>query len=281
MLANTLVVSGIVILVASLFPVRKLIGQLPDSPLRTYWKIMALLISLFMLGYAIVLILFWQHFLLSHTHDLPIPVILFFGSIFVWLSCTLSLRTALDLRRMALLEKESITDPLIGIYNKRYLNRRLADEVARAKRHAQPLSILMVDIDHFKSINDRFGHQAGDLTLSYLGDLILDSIRQFDIAARFGGEEIVIIAPNTTAHAARELAERLRRMVESHELGLVSETRQHITISLTVSIGVASLNLTSGTPEMMIAESDQAMYEAKQQGRNRVVMFRERAPAEA
>lgn len=272
---NALIIAGIVILLLSLRPLRQLLIQLPEGSLRNYWKMLTGLVGLFITGYAAVELLFWAHFQQLDFHDMFVPVILFSGSVFVWLTCTLSLRTALDLRRMVLLERENITDPLLGIYNKRYLDRRLVEEVARAKRYGQPLSILMVDIDHFKRINDRYGHQAGDLALSYLGNLILDSIRQFDVAARFGGEEILIIAPNTRLQAARELAERLRQTIESHELGLISEANMRIMIRMTVSIGIAGLDLTDGTAELLIAESDKAMYDAKQQGRNQVVVFQD------
>jgi diguanylate cyclase (GGDEF)-like protein len=99
---------------------------------------------------------------------------------FVWLTTSLSLQTAVDLRRMDLLETENITDPLTKVYNRRYLDRRLEEEVARAERYALKLSVLMLDIDHFKRINDTYGHQGGDVTLSTLGNLLKASLRDVD-----------------------------------------------------------------------------------------------------
>jgi len=124
--------------------------------------------------------------------DLIVPSVFFFGAGFVWLTATLSLHTAIDIRRVTVLEHENITDPLIGIYNRRYLDRRLQEEFIRARRYSLPLSVLLLDIDHFKRVNDAYGHQVGDLVLSYLGKLLLSAIRATDIIARYGGEEILI-----------------------------------------------------------------------------------------
>ncbi|OIO66383.1 MAG: GGDEF domain-containing protein [Zetaproteobacteria bacterium CG_4_9_14_3_um_filter_49_83] len=273
MLANVLIIFGTLVLVASLLPVRQLLLHLPKSSLRTHWYSLILLIGLFIIGYAGYGIQFWSHNLHNDLHDKIVPVIFFCGAIFVWLTCTLSLRTALDLRRMVLLEQENITDPLIGIYNRRYLDRRLTEEVARATRYVTPLSVMMIDIDHFKTINDVYGHQAGDRVLSYLGGLILDAIRQTDVAARYGGEELMIIAPETSAHTAENLAERLRKRIESHELVLASETSGRQSIHITVSIGVAEMKESRSTPEQIIACCDEALYRAKEGGRNRVVVY--------
>jgi len=271
---NALILLGTLILMASLVPVRRLILQLPRSSLRNYWYSLITLIILFIVGYAGYGIHFWNHNLQNDLHDWVVPVIFFFGAVFVSLTCTLSLRTTQDLRRMALLEHENITDPLIAIYNRRYLDRRLANEVARARRYGLPLSVLMIDIDHFKQINDIHGHQAGDLVLAYLGKLILGVIRQTDVAARFGGEEIVIITPDTPAATAGELAERLRQSIEMHELVLTSEAAERNTIHITVSIGVADMHGEVSEAKNLIACSDHALYRAKEDGRNRVVVYR-------
>ena len=275
MAGNLLIILGISILTASLFPVRRLIVLLPTSTLRNYWYALLVLIAMFMVGYVAYGLSFWQHHLQSDLRDLLVPAIFVFGSSFVWITCTLFLRTTIDLRRMALLEEESITDPLIGIYNRRYLERRLTHEIVRARRYDLPLSILMIDIDHFKTVNDIHGHQAGDLALNYIGKLILDGTRQVDIAARYGGEEIVVIATDTAESAAAKLAERLRENIAAHELILTNDAGERKTIRLTISIGVARMDEHITTLKQLIEHSDKALYQAKEEGRNRVKVYKE------
>lgn len=163
-------------------------------------------------------------------------------------------------------------DPLVGIYNRRYLDRRIKEEIVRACRYALPLAVLLIDVDRFKRINDKHGHQAGDLVLSRLGELIFQTIRQSDIAARYGGEELLIIAPNTTVSSAGALAERLRQRVETHELKLAKGPDQLPEIHITVSIGVAGLSDETADGEKIIRNADEALYRAKQEGRNRTVV---------
>jgi diguanylate cyclase (GGDEF)-like protein len=269
-LAIFLVIAGISILVGSLIPVRQLINQLPAGEVRRRWQILRVLTIFFIFGYGGYLGVLWTH--KPEWSDLIVPGVFFFGACFVWLTSTLSLQTAIDIRRVTLLEKENITDTLTGLYNRRYLDRRLEEEFSRAKRYSFPLSILMVDIDHFKKINDNYGHQAGDLVLSYFGKLILNAMRNSDIAARYGGEELLVIAPNTPMLPAGELAERLRQHVETHELVLTSEGSQRQAIHITVSIGVATYDSKMDGVKELVQDADEALYRAKQAGRNRVVV---------
>jgi diguanylate cyclase (GGDEF)-like protein len=268
--ANSLVITGAGILVGSLISVRQLIAQLPPGEVRHRWHILRVLTIVFIAGYAGFLGIFWGRAIA--WPDLIVPGVFFFGACFVWITTRLSLQTAIDIRRVTLLEKESITDSLTGLYNRRYLDPRLEDELARAKRYALPLSILLVDIDHFKIVNDTYGHQAGDLVLSYLGKLVLNAIRASDIAARYGGEEFLVIAPNTPILPAGALAERLRQHIESHELVLSSESSKRQSIHITVSIGVAFSNPRIDDSKSFIQEADEALYRAKREGRNRVVV---------
>jgi diguanylate cyclase (GGDEF)-like protein len=228
------------------------------------------LIALFIVGYIGYAITFWS----LHTTwlDLIVPSIFFFGAVFVRLTANLSLKTAIDVRRVSLLEQENISDPLIGIYNRRYLDRRLEEEYARAMRYSLPLSVLLIDIDHFKDINDTYGHQVGDLVLSHLGKLFLQAVRETDIAARYGGDEIMIITPNTTPTLAGVVAERLRQHVEIQELVLKNLPNKPLEISVTVSIGVAGLSQENTDIQRLIQKVDKALYLAKQKGRNRVVI---------
>lgn len=276
LLADVFVMAGVGVLINALIPVRQLIVQLPPGRIRRRWFTMTGLILLFIIGYISYYIIFWSHHIV--WLDLIVPAIFFFGAGFVWLTATLSLQTATDVRRVTLLEHENITDPLIGIYNRRYLDRRLEEECARAQRYALPLALILIDIDHFKGINDAYGHQAGDLVLGYLGKLLLQVIRESDIAARYGGDEILIIAPKTNVNFAAVLAERLRQHVETHALVLTNTTDKPQEIRVTVSIGVASLTEEINDCQKLVLKVDEALFCAKQEGRNRVIVHGNKLP---
>lgn len=163
------------------------------------------------------------------------------------------------------IQKTSITDPLTGLVNRRHLLGRLADELARAARHQTPLSVLIVDLDGLKVINDRHGHQAGDVALRAVGEALRRACRATDLPARYGGDEFVVLAPMTSASKAIELAERVCNTV--HTLG-----RESIGPRISVSIGVADIDRAGSTgPEALLAAADRALYEAKARGRDRVV----------
>jgi diguanylate cyclase (GGDEF)-like protein len=273
-LSEVLVVTGLFLLVKSLNQIRRLIFEVPHGQLRVRWQIMALLNVAFILGYLAYGIFFSMNS--RDFADLIVPVIFFAGSGFVWLASSISLLTVVDLRRVAILEQENIMDPLTGIYNRRYLERRLEDEFVKAKRHGLPLSLLILDIDHFKQVNDTFGHQAGDLVLSHIGKLLLAAARTSDVVARFGGEEFMLIAAQTDVSGATSLAERVRQYVERHPLTIAGERRKEIKV--TISVGVAFCTAESIDVKALIAQADSAMYEAKQNGRNRTQIFGGKLP---
>ena len=269
LIAKILVLAGAVILVAAWFPVRRLIVRLPQGIVRNRWYIMAALIVLFLGGYLGYAVAFWNGH--SGPLDLIVPGVFFFGACFVRLTATLSLQTAMDVMRINLLEQEAVTDALTGLLNRRYLDRRLREEVARSRRYALPLSALLLDIDLFKQINDRHGHQAGDLVLLELAKMAPESLREADILMRYGGEEFLILAPNTALYDARLIAERLRKSIESHDFELRGCSNGATLLRLTVSIGVASLGDRIDSAEKLIRATDENLYRAKRQGRNRVV----------
>lgn len=162
----------------------------------------------------------------------------------------------------------STTDALTGLYNRRYLMDTMATEFARAKRYWMPLSVMMIDVDHFKSVNDRYGHQTGDLALQHLASLLRERTRGSDIAARYGGEEIIVLLPQTAMPQALSLAEILRSMVASQPLIAADGSE----IQLTVSVGVASFpEIPVDNIERLLQLADKALYLAKAGGRNRVV----------
>lgn len=257
--------------ILSLVPIRQLVVQLPAGSLRRRWYLLRVLIYCFIAGYSGYILVYWN------THetirDLVVPVVFFLGGWFVLLVSYLSLYTAIDVRRLTILEEENITDSLMDIYNRRYLDRRLADEVARARRYNMPLSVLMIDIDHFKKINDTHGHLIGDQILRYLGRLVTDTVRTTDIVARYGGEEIVVIAPNSPADTAARLAERLRMAVESATLATDQSQDEKRPIRTTISIGVAFFGKDIDDARTLIHHADEALYSAKNEGRNCVVVY--------
>ncbi|BFM38600.1 ABC transporter substrate-binding protein [Synechocystis sp. LKSZ1] len=164
------------------------------------------------------------------------------------------------------LTRLAITDDLTGLYNRRYFMQRGTEEFNRAVRYPTALSVLMLDIDHFKLINDHHGHEAGDRVLRHLAQLIQENVRPFDLVGRLGGEEFAVLLPNCALAEAIDLAERLRYLAQQ-ECWSVEEAD----ISISVSGGVASL-----TPEMdnlkaLLKQADQALYQAKRDGRNRVI----------
>jgi two-component system cell cycle response regulator len=160
----------------------------------------------------------------------------------------------------------SITDGLTGVWNRRYLELSLRKEIERASRFNRPLSVLMIDIDRFKDVNDRFGHQRGDGVLVEVTRRIMGTIRtQIDFVARYGGEEFVVVLPETPCEGGKVVAEKVRSAVRDHPF--VGDG-PHLTI--TVSVGVAAFPLDGLTAEDLIRAADQAMYQAKRAGRDRV-----------
>jgi diguanylate cyclase (GGDEF)-like protein len=269
LLAIGLVLAATGVLLSALVPVGQLIRQIPAGPVRRRWYFLAALIVFFVLGYLGYLIVSWGR--AADGSALIVPGTFFLGAGFVRITATLSLQAATDIRRVVLLERDTITDPLTGIYNRRYLDRRLEDECARARRYQLPLFVLLLDIDHFKRVNDAYGHPAGDEVLIYLGKLILQAVREADIVARYGGDEVLIIAPNNNLASAMALAERLRQTVETHALTLTSGPDQRQEIRITVSIGVAGTSRDMSDSRQLLENADVALYRAKQDGRNRVI----------
>jgi diguanylate cyclase (GGDEF)-like protein len=263
--ANVFVIFGLAILIAALYLLRKLILLLPSGSIRKKWYMQCGLIIVFILGYLGYAITFWNE------PGLIVSGVFFFGAIYVWSTISLSLQTAIDIQRITILEEENITDPLIGIYNRRYLEKRMVEEFKRAKRYKLPLSLLLIDIDYFKKVNDTYGHPVGDLVLRHWGGLILSEVRASDIVARYGGEEILVITPGTTNEAAFALAERIRKKIESHDILLDNAASQQNKIRFTVSIGVACLTPEMDRVENFIKDVDCALYGAKNNGRNCVV----------
>jgi diguanylate cyclase (GGDEF)-like protein len=193
-------------------------------------------------------------------HDVPVTA----TACAVLFALTILRMTGLvvDQRRLA------ITDALTGLHTRRYVEERLAIEVARARRRAGMAAVFIVDVDHFKSINDRYGHPAGDRALMEIAARLRAATRNGDVLARYGGEEFALLVPGVEAGTLGTVAERLRHEVARSPIAVYEAT----TVALTVSVGAACYPLHGGTPADLVATADRALYAAKAQGRDRIVI---------
>ncbi len=169
-------------------------------------------------------------------------------------------------QRQQQLQEQARTDSLTGINNRRQFYRLGEPEIGRSHRYGRHLSLLILDVDHFKQVNDTYGHGIGDQLLIALASGLEQSLRSSDVPARFGGEEFVVLMPETSFDIAGEIAERLRVMAT--ELTVVTPTGEKV--SVTISIGVSSLQPEDTDLDQMIKRADRALYRAKEAGRNRV-----------
>lgn len=165
----------------------------------------------------------------------------------------------------------TLRDALTQVFNRRKLEEDLETEIARSKRYARPLSLLMIDIDLFKNYNDYHGHQKGDEVLKKIASLLANNLRSIDRVYRYGGEEFIVLLPEVDKEGAMACAERLRRRVEQEPFE--GETDSQPSGNLTISVGVASFPLDAVTKEKLIEAADSALYRAKALGRNRVCIY--------
>ncbi|MBN6152504.1 GGDEF domain-containing protein [Xanthomonas sp. AmX2] len=174
-----------------------------------------------------------------------------------------------NLRLRESLRLQSIRDPLTGLYNRRYLEESLNHELARCARRAMPLSLLMLDVDHFKSFNDLHGHSGGDALLAGFGQMLASRLRGEDIACRYGGEEFTVILPETSAEEALLIAEQLRGAAQQLSIALDGKALP----SVTISVGLASYSRDGVVATTLLRKADAALYRAKRSGRNQVQPF--------
>ncbi|HYI10972.1 MAG TPA: GGDEF domain-containing protein [Thermoanaerobaculia bacterium] len=184
-------------------------------------------------------------------------------------------RENLDLTvKNRLLSEVSSRDALTGLYNRWFVVEKIDSELNRAQRHGSPMSLLMLDIDHFKRINDTWGHPAGDQVLQAIGKLLRESCRVYDIPGRYGGEEFCIVLPETKVGNTTVVAERIRQRLENTEM-----TCGDTSVVVTASIGIAGMESADPadilSPTALIDRADRALYTAKHRGRNRIEMWDE------
>ena len=166
--------------------------------------------------------------------------------------------------RNDLLDRISRTDALTGVYNRRHLDEELRRRHTDARRHDEPLCVLMLDIEHFKAVNDTYGHPAGDLVLQVFARRVQSSLRAGDVAGRWGGEEFLVILPRTDVDQGRQVAERIRSATAAAHIEAGEQT-----IRITVSVGCAAGR--GDSPEAIVARADSCLYQAKSSGRNKIV----------
>ncbi|MCX8043573.1 MAG: diguanylate cyclase [Desulfobacterota bacterium] len=189
----------------------------------------------------------------------------------------ITVQKALETKRLQRLAGErefykqlSNSDELTALANYRYFNEMLQKEVERAIRYGRPLSLMMIDIDNFKTCNDTYGHLAGDMVLKQIAELIKKTTRDSDLVARYGGEEFTVILPETTEDEARVVAERIRDVVSKTKF--TTDTNKAIG-PITVTIGLSTLPLKAATKRDLVRTADFALYQGKSAGKNRVVIF--------
>jgi diguanylate cyclase (GGDEF)-like protein len=172
------------------------------------------------------------------------------------------------------LETLAAVDWLTGLYNRRHFETLAQAELARSQRYMRPLTLMMLDIDHFKDVNDTYGHATGDRVLQALATVCLATKRDADVAARLGGEEFALLLPETTDSAAAQFAERLRQQIRDCAPVVAGEK-----LPITISIGIAGASPTTSGIQPLLSNADQALYDAKRSGRNRVVVWQPPAHA--
>jgi diguanylate cyclase (GGDEF)-like protein len=207
--------------------------------------------------------------LITPRFSAPPPALAWITQAVAYILIGLVLRLASNSLGAALTQaKQSVRDPLTGLFNRRYMEETLEREIARAGRAKGPVSIIMLDVDHFKHFNDTFGHEAGDIILREIGDCLRSGVRAEDIACRYGGEEFTLIMPAASAEVALQRAEHLRDQVR----GLAVQRRGTALGQITASLGVAAYPLNGESGGDVLAAADVALYEAKRTGRNRVIV---------
>jgi diguanylate cyclase (GGDEF)-like protein len=178
----------------------------------------------------------------------------------------IALENAFTFQKIKLL---SLVDDLTQLYNSRYLHQALGVEITRAKRYDYPLSVVFLDLDGFKSVNDRYGHLAGSQTLTVVGQILKRLVRNVDIVARYGGDEFTLILPNTDLEAAVLVAERLRKAIEKHDY----RSAPGYDFTLSASFGISGFPRHGDDPEILIQKADHAMYRVKETTKNGILTF--------
>jgi diguanylate cyclase (GGDEF)-like protein len=185
-----------------------------------------------------------------------------------------SIRYALERNRLLNKIRDlAVRDALTQLYNRRELHRFLGYEIIKSKRYNHPLSLMMIDIDHFKEINDQFGHRTGDEVIQCVAQALNVNTRGCDLVSRYGGDEFIIVLPETSAYNARFCAERLRKVIQAIDFEVGKGSEQPEKVELTISSGVVEYPTDADTADELLDLADKALYQAKHQGCNQVVLL--------
>jgi len=269
-----LVFAGTAALLCALWAVARIQRMLPNTRLVKAWHVLSGFILLFICSYFFYLIVLCKTCKTADVVAVPemfIPVVFFTGGVFVLIVCELFSTTAEKLVQFNRLESESITDPLTGTYNRRHMQYCLEGQAAFARRNKTPLTLLLIDLDHFKAVNDTYGHLCGDNILCQVADSISAvAKRDIDMVFRYGGEEFLLMLPQTPLLGAATVAESIRSKIAQAPFKM--ECNGHaVEVRCGVSIGVGQYKPESEDIMHCLERADSKLYLAKEQGRNRVV----------
>ncbi len=258
-----------IFLLGGLWPVRLLLTALPEGQQRSAWLGLAVLLGLLVAGllaYGVGL------YAKLWTVDIVTAPFILLASVFVFRSSQVGAAAIGSIRGLARLQEEAVTDSVTALYNRRHLDIVLPLEMERCRQEVSPLGLMMIEVDHFKRINERFGRRAGDRVLRGLGGVVRAVLRPQDIIARVGGVGIAVIMPEASLSEARLQAERVRIRIAATEFEPVPDVDLGAErIRLTVSIGVTEFSAAdAGRPACMLRRADEALQQAQQAGRNRV-----------
>ena len=277
--SSGLMIAGMFVLLASFLGTHKLIRQLPRGNVRRNWSVLRILIIVLTAAYASYAAASWKMGLTDSTYGtgfFMVPLTYFICACIIYLVISFALDSAVYVKKYSTGELENITDPLLGIHNRSYLDHRLSQEVKRAVRYKLPLSILLLNIDYFNSIAEQYGQKtAGDI-LAHYGKLLLNTARATDIVARFSEEKVMIIATNTPVTSTPVYADRLRKAVTESIL-LPKEVVEEFTkgkkiLQVTIGIGVAGLGQDVSTVEALVKSAEDALGQAQAKGANMVIV---------
>jgi diguanylate cyclase (GGDEF)-like protein len=256
-------------LLLAMWPVARIRKMLPEQSLIWAWYVLSGFIFLFICGY-------FSYLMVScRTHatlaEVIVPIVFFFGGIFVFIVCMLFYKTARKLVDFRRLEYESIRDPLTGTFNRRHMKEMLKTQAAFARRNGTPLALVLIDLDYFKAVNDRYGHLCGDSILRQVTDTIgAQARRDMDMLFRYGGEEFLLMLPQTPLKDAVAIAEKIRTRIADTEF----RTRcndEYLEVKCTASIGVGVFDPEQEDITQCLERVDARLYQAKDNGRNQVV----------
>lgn len=266
---------GLLVLGASIWRTQRLIGILRE---KQPWTSLRNLMIFFTVGFGVYLYALLTGIPLNK--DLVASEIFFLTALFMLLVVHFAYQTIHDIMRLDELKHIANTDELTGMYSRRAILEMLDDEFGKAKRFGFPLSVAMVDLDHFKNINDTYSHIAGDVVLREVARVLQNRLRKFDVLGRYGGDEFLCVLPGTGATGAVSTGERVRARVNEARFEViapdnltaleVSDRTENETISTTVSVGVATMHEGIQTPVDLVREADAALYVSKGSGRNKV-----------